>query len=313
MLRLDQGGDTVSEGQAYAMLISVALGDHARFAAAWQWTQRHLQRPDGLLATRMVGGRLVDRNPASDADLDAARALAIASERWHDPAYARAARAMARVILSSETVRGPHGRVLLAGPWAQPSRTVDPSYSSPGAYATLAKIDPAQASRWTQLAAGDRYALASVTRGNRLAPDWARLDPNGSLTPIGAPSVSGQTPRFSFDAARVPIRYASSCQAPDRALAAGLWPTLEQAGSPPPYSLTLTGGALATNPHPVTLASVAAAAASYGRPAEALRLLTRGDALDQRYPTYYGAAWNALGRIMLSTDWLPGSCPPSGM
>jgi cellulose synthase (UDP-forming) len=313
VLRLDQGSDTVSEGQAYAMLIGVALGDHARFAAAWQWTQTHLQRPDGLLATRMVGDRLVDRNPASDADLDAARALAIASERWHDAAYARAARTMARAILSSETVRGPHGRVLLAGPWAQSSRTVDPSYSSPSTYTTLARIDPAQASQWASLAAGDRYALVSVTRGNRLAPDWARLNTNGTLTPIGAPSVAGQTPRFSFDAARVPIRYATSCLAADRRLAAGLWPTLEQAGSPPPYSLTLTGGALATNSHPVALAAVASAAAAYGRPSEALRLLARGDVLDQRFPTYYGAAWNALGRIMLSTDWLRGSCTPAGL
>jgi cellulose synthase (UDP-forming) len=313
VLRLDQGSDTVSEGQAYAMLVSVALGDHARFAAAWQWTRSHLQRPDGLLATRMVGNRLVDRNPASDADLDAARALALASGRWHDAAYGRAARTMARAILAGETVRGPHGRVLLAGPWARPARTVDPSYSNPAAYATLARVDRAQASEWAALAAGDRYALDSVTRGNRLPPDWARLASGGTLVPIGAPNSAGQTPRYSFDAARVPVRYASSCTAVDRGLAAGLWPTLQQAGTPTPYSLTLTGGALAQSSHPVALVAFAAAASVYGRPDEALRVLAQSDALDQRFPTYYGAAWNALGRIMLTTNLLPGGCPPHGM
>jgi cellulose synthase/poly-beta-1,6-N-acetylglucosamine synthase-like glycosyltransferase/endo-1,4-beta-D-glucanase Y len=313
VVRIDQGGDTVSEGQAYAMLVSVALRDRARFAAAWHWTQSHLQRPDGLLASRLVGNRLVDVNPAADADLDAARALAIAASRFHEPDYARAARAMGRAVLTHETRATPHGRVLMAGPWAQSAHVVDPSYFSPSADTALALVDPAHAHQWAALAAGDRAALASVTRGNRLPPDWARLTAAGALTATGTPQQPTETPRYSFDAARVPVRYASSCLAPDRTLAAGLWPTLHQAGSPPPYSLSRIGGALATNSHPVALVSVAASASAYGRPSEALRLLTRADALDQRYPTYYGAAWNALGRIMLTTDWLPGSCAPSGM
>jgi cellulose synthase (UDP-forming) len=313
VVRIDQGGDTVSEGQAYAMLVSVALHDRARFAAAWHWTQRHLQQPDGLLASRMLGNRLVDVNPASDADLDAARALAIAASRFHEPAYGRAARAMGRAILTHETIATPHGRVLLAGPWAQSARVVDPSYFSPSANIALALVDPAHAHQWAALEAGDRGALSSVTRANRLPPDWGHVTAAGAVVPTGTPNRPGETPRYSFDAARIAVRYAASCLAGDRALAAGLWPTLQQAGSPPPYSLTLTGGALATSSHPVVLVSVAAAASAYGRPADALRLLTRADALDRRYPTYYGAAWNALGRIMLTTDWLPGSCPPPGM
>jgi cellulose synthase (UDP-forming) len=313
VVRLDQGGDTVSEGQAYAMLISVALHDRQRFATAWDWTRSHLQRPDGLLASRVVGNRVVDGNPASDADVDAARALATAANRFHRPAYARAASTMARAILARETIATPHGRVLLAGPWAQATRVVDPSYFNPGAYAVLASVDRGQARQWAALGAGDRAALASVIHGNRLPPDWARLTASGTLAPTGAPNQPHETPRYSFDAARVAVRYASACPAADRSLAAGLWPTLAQAGSPLPYSLTLTGGALATNSHPVALVSVAASASAYGRGAEALRLLTQADALDQRFPTYYGAAWNALGRIMLSTNWLPGSCTPAGL
>jgi cellulose synthase (UDP-forming) len=313
VVRLDQGADTVSEGQAYAMLVSVALHDRVRFAAAWRWTRSHLQRADGLLASHMIGNRIVDVNPASDADLDAARALAIAASRFGVPTYRREARTMARAILARETIATPHGRVLLAGPWARPSQIVDPSYSSPAAYATLAGVDPTQANQWAKLAAGDRAALASVVHGNRLPPDWAQLTSTGTLRSTPAPSQSSETPRYSFDAARVPIRYGTACLPADRALAAGMWPTLEQAGSPTPYSLTLTGGALATASHPVALVSIAAAASSYGRSPEALRLLRRADALDRRFPTYYGAAWDALGRIMLTTDWLPGSCAPTGM
>jgi endoglucanase len=36
VVRRDQGGDTVSEGQAYAMLVAAATGDRQRFDLAWQ-------------------------------------------------------------------------------------------------------------------------------------------------------------------------------------------------------------------------------------------------------------------------------------
>jgi endo-1,4-beta-D-glucanase Y len=50
VVRRDEGNDVVSEGQAYGMLIAVALGDAARFRAIWDWTKSHLRRPDGLLS-----------------------------------------------------------------------------------------------------------------------------------------------------------------------------------------------------------------------------------------------------------------------
>jgi len=50
VVRRDQGGDTVSEGQAYGMLIAAGLGDWKRFDTIWGWTRSHLRRPDGLLS-----------------------------------------------------------------------------------------------------------------------------------------------------------------------------------------------------------------------------------------------------------------------
>jgi endoglucanase len=40
-------------------------------------------------------------------------------------------------------------------------------------------------------------------------------------------------------------------------------------------------------------------------------LLARADGLAQKSPTYYGVAWAALGRLMLTTHAL-GGCPPLG-
>ncbi|MGZ6674332.1 MAG: glycosyl hydrolase family 8, partial [Solirubrobacteraceae bacterium] len=81
VVRRDQGGDTVSEGQAYGMLLAAAIGDRARFDRVWGWTRAHLQRGDGLFAWRPG-----DQQSAADADLDAARALFVAARRFHRPA-----------------------------------------------------------------------------------------------------------------------------------------------------------------------------------------------------------------------------------
>ncbi|HSO98161.1 MAG TPA: glycosyl hydrolase family 8, partial [Solirubrobacteraceae bacterium] len=86
VVRLDQGGDTVGEGQAYGMLLAAAIGDSKRFDAIWNWTQQHLRRPDGLISFLWKGGHVIDPQAASDADLDASRALLVAACRFGRPA-----------------------------------------------------------------------------------------------------------------------------------------------------------------------------------------------------------------------------------
>src|SRR5829696_2716921 len=39
--RPDQRNDTVSEGQAYALLLAAATGDDAKFDRVWEWTREH--------------------------------------------------------------------------------------------------------------------------------------------------------------------------------------------------------------------------------------------------------------------------------
>ncbi|MCV6004958.1 glycosyl hydrolase family 8, partial [Escherichia coli] len=64
------------------MVIAAAVGDEDRFRAIWGWTRSALRRPDGLLSWRWADGRVVDANSATDADLDAARALLVAGRRF---------------------------------------------------------------------------------------------------------------------------------------------------------------------------------------------------------------------------------------
>ena len=118
VVRRDEGGDTVSEGQAYALLIAVALGDRPRFDAVWTWTREHLQRPDRLLSWRWADGAVVDPNSASDAD-------STPPAPWSSPGTLRrpraddAGRELAAAVLARETV--PVGTTLLPPGTAAPT------------------------------------------------------------------------------------------------------------------------------------------------------------------------------------------------
>jgi endoglucanase len=298
VVRRDQGGDTVSEGQAYALLLSVAVGDGARFARVWGWTRAHLLRHDGLLAWRWADGRVADTQAAGDADLDTARALVLAADRFGVPAYRTAARRLGAAVLRGETTVSGGDPVLSPGPWAVSSRVVNPSYFSPRAYALLGGHDR----RWRGLAASSRRLVGKLTSGG-LPPDWAQLQPYG-ITPAGSPG-GGVAPRYAYDALRVPLRFAESCAAADRALAARLWPRLRDVPGAPARGLD---GTPSPGPEsPAALAAAAAAAWAAGDRGAASGLLDRADAVDREHPTYYGAAWAALARIMLQTRTL-GRC-----
>jgi len=308
VVRHDQGGDTVSEGQAYAMLAAVALDDRERFDAAWRWTERHLARPDGGLAWRWAEGAVVDDASAADADLDAAHALALAASRFGEPAYADAAARLAASILDRSVVPGRAGDVLVAGPWAVDDRMANPSYLSPVGIETLRVATGNRA--WARVAAGGRGALEDLVAGGRLVPDWAVLGEDGVARPAPAPGdAPSDVPVAGYDATRVPVRNAASCSRADRRIAARLEPLLLDAADDglghPPSVLLLDGRAATDERHPA--ATVAAAAAGDRRAADAL--LDAAEDLDARAPTYFGAALVALGRLFLDTNLL-GGCPP---
>jgi len=114
----DQGGDTVSEGQAYAMLLAVALDDHSRFDQVWHWTKDNLQQDDGLLAFHWSNGHVDSDQPATDADLDAARALVLAGKRFESQGLHERRRAHRRSGAQRRDQPGSGLPVLTAGPWA---------------------------------------------------------------------------------------------------------------------------------------------------------------------------------------------------
>ena len=292
VVRHDQGGDTVSEGQAYGMLLSVAAGDKDRFARVWEWTRTHLRRPDGLLAWRWADGRVTGNEPAADADLDAARALSLAAERFGEPRYGHDSRVLVRAIIHGETAWAADRTVLVAGRWARGQGVVNPSYWSPRAFQQLGFAKVGASSR----------TLTERLVDSGLPPDWARVEPSG-IVPAGSPS--GGSPAYSYDAVRVPVRLAESCDPADHALAARLWPKLRS--QPGVSRRGLDGRPVTGAEHPAALAGAAAAAQAAGDGAAFKDLLARAAALDAEHPSYYGAAWVALTQAML-VDRSLGHC-----
>jgi endoglucanase len=309
VVRRDQGGDTVSEGQAYGMLIAAGLGDWKRFDAIWGWTRSHLHSADGLLSWRWADGRVVGPEPASDADLDAARALLAAGCARGRSDLRQAGIALGRAVLAHETATRGSQLLLAAGPWAtgQPV-TVNPSYIDPVTLHALAVATGDQG--FTQAADDGRALVARLS--SPLPPDWATVDANGTATPSGPP---GQVvpAQFSFDAARALVRMAQDPDPAGRRLAAAAWPVFRgQAPDAIVLERNLSGSPAGGTHTPLGLVAAAGAAHAAGDGRAVTRLLRAAAALDARSPTYYGSAWVALGRLFLTTDRLRGTCRPPG-
>ncbi len=90
--------------------------------------------------------------------------------------------------------------------------------------------------------------------------------------------------------------------AADRRLAAALWPLYRRAPGRGQYALNGTPQVAWT--HAASFVAAAAAANAAGDGSATPSLLGQADAA---HPTYYGDAWAALGRVMLTSSAL-GTC-----
>jgi endoglucanase len=302
--RTDQGGDTVGEGQAYGMLAAAAVGDEQRFDEIWTWTQQNMLNSDGLLAFHWVDGRVVDPTPAADADLDAARALLVASCRFRRSDLKSAAVKIGTAVLAHETATSGSTEVLLAGPFANKGSHLvfNPSYVDPTTLKALASATGD--SRFSALASGSSRLVEDLM--SPLPPDWATVDTaTAQATPVSSVNATRGPGMFTFDAPRALVRLAENPDAAARSAEARAWSVFKE--TKPVDIVTehqLSGAAVGTTKNPVTLAAAAGAAKASGDTSAMTALLDAAERLNTQQPTYYGAAWVALGRLLLTTDRL---------
>lgn len=309
VVRLNQGDDTVSEGQAYSMLLAEVTGNEGAFRKIWLWTREHLQLPDGLFAYHASpAGKIISHEPATDADVLIAWALL----RYRGPAQAawhRDGLRVARAVLAHEVTDGPGGMpILAAGPWAtgRPA-SLDPSYWALPALQGLAQLTGQP--EWRRLAAGTVTVVSTLTRDGRLLPpDWADLTSAGSLQPEPAPDGSQPQAQYGPDAQRTIVWFAAACNPKARALAARWWTLLRSGNHRQALTLQLDAAPLNAAPAVLPMVASAAAAQAAGNRGATQELLRRAASQQRSHPTYYGGAWNALGKVLLTSSSL-SSCP----
>lgn len=207
---------TTSEGQAYGMFFALVANDRTRFDKLFHWTEDNLAGGD--LSLRLPAWRwgkapdgswkVLDQNPASDADLWIAYTLMEAGRLWHDPRYQTLGTAMASRIAQEEVVFIPSlGATLLSGPQGFHSGSgnwlLNPSYMPPSLLAYFASTMPQ--GPWGAVLASLHPILSQSSSGG-FAMDWVTAGDSlsAALSPAQlATGISTARPVGSYDAIRV--------------------------------------------------------------------------------------------------------------
>ena len=213
VIRPKNNRDTVSEGESYAMLRAVLMDDRKTFDECLAWTESNLSRKtslgDHLLAWHFENGRISDTTAASDADIDYAFSLILASRKWNNARYLELAREVLQSILDHETVEINGRLYLLPATEMAPSPNgfiaQNPSYYAPSSFKIFYEVSNDR--RWLRLADTAYNLIKRLQKPhggsdtNGLVPDWCALDENGEIQ-----SLPEKSELFGWDALRVPLR-----------------------------------------------------------------------------------------------------------
>lgn len=210
------GDRTTSEAQAYAMFFALVANDRAEFDKLLHWTEANLAGND--LTTHLPAWswgknpdgswKILDPNPASDADLWLAYDLLEAGRLWREPRYERLGTLVASRIAQAEVIP-----VLGVGTTLVPGATgfhpdpgtwiLNPSYLPPFLLVRLSNAFPE--GPWTSVLGS---LVPILTRGSPagFAMDWVSagftISPSLSPAQLSAGDFAAH-PVGSYDAIRV--------------------------------------------------------------------------------------------------------------
>lgn len=206
---------TTSEGQAYAMTRAIMMNDKKTFDKVYNWTKNNLQHKNDKLFAWLWGPKeigtggeikykVTDQNGATDADVEIAIALILASKIWQQESYIKDALALINDIWKKETIVIKGERILVAGFNQKMDKYVEvnPSYFIPLGFRIFAEVD--EKHNW-QLLVNSSYMLVNLCIDNiksGLPPDSFYINKvTGQII-----LVEGKSD-FSYDAIRVFYRF----------------------------------------------------------------------------------------------------------
>ena len=207
---------TTSEGQAYGMFFALVDNDRSHFDQILNWTEANLAAGD--LTLRLPAWswgknpdgswKIMDPNPAADADLWLAYDLIEAGRLWREPRYEKLGTIIASRISQGEVVDVPGlGTTLLSGPRGfhpDPNTwLLNPSYFPPPLLVRLSKAMPE--GPWSSILASLPPLLAQGS-GSGFAMDWVAAGNSVRPSPTPAQVAAADPTAFpigSYDAIRV--------------------------------------------------------------------------------------------------------------
>lgn len=311
VIDLTGDGRTTSEGQAYALFFALVANDRSNFDLLLRWTEANLA--GGSLAQRLPAWhwghtadgtwKVIDANPASDADLWLAYTLAEAGRLWGDRHLASLARQLAARIAATEVVRvAGRGTFLLPAPYGfeLPGKSgwrLNLSYGPPQVLARLAALR--MPGPWAALT--DTWFRALVLCSNRgYVADWVSWSRAAGWGPDPQPGTTG-----SYDAIRVYLWAAmlDAAAAPRKHLLASLDGPLRawRAAGTVPEKVDVASGACPSTHCPVgflaalaPMVQVSASAEDLGRLRAQLQAQQSAE-LYGKPPAYYDNALALFG------------------
>jgi endo-1,4-beta-D-glucanase Y len=208
VVRPEAANDTVSEGQAYGMLIAVNMNDKTLFDSLYSgWTGNITT---GTLMNWCLGSSgggtgsacSASGGSATDADEDAAFALLQAAKVFGDASYKTKALAMIGDIWSKDidaSTKLPKG-----GSNYSSSATTNPSYFAPAYYNAFKAAG--DSNDWASVNAAVYKAVNASTWTNGLLPAWC--SGNTCTAPGSNPGSADPTTDgiYQYDAHRIPMR-----------------------------------------------------------------------------------------------------------
>ncbi len=204
------GDRTTSEGEAYGLFFALVANDRNRFDSLLRWTEANLAGGDLTLRLpawswgKAPDGtwKILDPNPASDADLWMAYTLSEAGRLWRDPRYEKLGSILAMRIAQQEVAFVPGlGITLLPGAtgFHPDSETwiLNPCYLPPPLLMRLSEIQPDGPWRsvlnslqtMLQKGSGAGFAMDWIAAGTTVRPSISpvqRASGDHSAVPLGA-------------------------------------------------------------------------------------------------------------------------------
>lgn len=210
-----RGSVTTSEGQAYAMRRAVMMNDKKTFDKSYNWTKKNLQHkndklfawlwgPDKTNKQGSIKYKIIDQNGATDAGVEIAISLILASKIWEQESYMNDALAIINDIWNKETIVIKGERILVAGVNQKISDNVEinPSYFMPFGFRIFSEVD--EKHNWQKLV-NSSYRLTNLCIDNiqsGLPPDSFYINKfTGNIT------LDYEKSDFSYDAIRVFYRF----------------------------------------------------------------------------------------------------------